>query len=256
MSPMSHSGHDYDHLQKRWEALVARLGWKSTVLLEDSGHPVLAIENEAARRNEGGGIYLSAGVHGDECAPVWGLLEWAEESVESLSDDEPLVILPCLNPYGLVENTRRTQQGVDLNRHFQDKTVPLIERWQRYLEGRYFDLAVNLHEDFDAGGIYLYELTRSDSPGDALLAVCEGIIPRETSSTVDGSDFENGLLKRETTEAEIQRVVDEDLDGWPEAIYLYMNHSKDAYTFETPSEMDLERRIEAHRVFLSAVIPK
>ncbi len=250
MPALTHSGHDYKILKSRWEALSERNGWKVTELSKEGGHPVLVIENAAASEKQPGGLYVSAGVHGDECAPVWGLLQWAEESGNAeYFADHPLVILPCLNPYGLVENTRLDSCGIDLNRNFQNTDVPLIKAWQQYLDGRSFCTALNLHEDFDAGGIYLYELTRSESVGDTLLAACEEVIPRESADSVDGSEFVNGLLSR--TEG-IEKVVEEDLDGWPETIWFYLHQATDSFTFETPSEMDLDRRIEAHHRFVES----
>ena len=253
MGSLGHSGHDYKSLSERWERLVKAKGWHLSVLSEQNGFPVFVIENEASKEKQSGGVYLSAGVHGDECAPVWGLLEWAEENLASFGN-KPVLIFPCLNPYGLIENTRRDGDGVDLNRHFQNKEISLIAAWQKFLEGRCFDLAVNLHEDYDASGIYLYELARSASPGHQLLAACEDLIPRETAAVVDGSDFDNGLLRHEPDDEEMRRIVEEDLDGWPEAIYLYLHHVRDSFTFETPSELDLERRIATHRRFLEAVV--
>ena len=248
-----HSGHDYEKLLARWKSLTQRIGWKCSLLSEESALPVLVIQNEAAAEARGGGHYLSAGVHGDECAPVWGLLEWAEAHLANMKSS-PVVIFPCLNPYGLIKNTRRDGQGIDLNRSFQDSKIPLVAKWQEFLSGRSFDVAVNLHEDYDTAGIYLYELARSAPTGDFHLSACEEIIPRETADVVDGSDFENGLLRRDTSEEEMQRIVEEELDGWPEAIYLYLNHVRDSFTFETPSERGLEKRIATHRRFLEAVL--
>lgn len=250
---LEHSGHDYEELLDRWKSLIQRIGWKSCLLFEESAIPVLVIHNEAADEALEGGYYLSAGVHGDECAPVWGLLEWAEAHLANMKSS-PVVIFPCLNPYGLIKNTRQDRHGIDLNRYFQDSRIPLIAKWQEFLSGRCFDVAINLHEDYDAAGIYLYELASSAPQGDSYLAACEEIIPRETAEVVDGSDFENGLLRRETSEEEMQRIAEEELDGWPEAIYLYLNHVKDSFTFETPSERDLEKRIATHRRFLEAVM--
>tara|TARA_R110002096_G_scaffold46589_2_gene124288 strand:+ start:475 stop:1248 length:774 start_codon:yes stop_codon:yes gene_type:complete len=255
MAILEHSGHDFDRLRARWESFAKQESWDLTIISEEAGYPVMAIENKAAKEEIGGGVYLSAGVHGDECAPVWALLEWAENRGRELSETgRPFTVMPCLNPYGLVENTRKDHRGVDLNRSFHDTGVPMIAAWQKFLEGTCFDVAVNLHEDYDVGGIYLYELARSASIGDHLLSACEGIIPRETAADVDGSDFENGLMQREIDEAEMRRVVGEDLDGWPEAIWLFLDHATDAFTFETPSEMALEHRIKAHRSFLDAVV--
>lgn len=245
-----HSGHDYETLLKRWESVGERDDLSLKVLCEVGGYPVLVIENEQAAAGEPGGIYLSAGVHGDECAPVWALLQWAESDPAALRS-RPLVIFPCLNPHGFVGNTRRDHRGIDLNRCFENADCPLIASWQRFLEGRHFEVALNLHEDYDAGGIYLYELSRGASPGEGFLAVCEGLIPREMASVVDGSDFHRGLLSRS---GDLEKVVEEELGGgYPEAILLFLKYAANAFTFETPSELDLLLRIQTHHAFIEAV---
>ncbi len=250
---LPHSGHDYELLRRRWEVVAERSGVVLKVLDKAGELPVLVIENEAAAAGEPGGIYLSAGVHGDECAPVWALLQWFESDPEVLRR-LPVVIFPCLNPHGFVENTRRDQAGVDMNRSFENTDHPVIGSWQAFMQGRRFDLAVNLHEDYDAGGIYLYELVRGDSMGHELLSACEAIIPRELAGTVDGSDFHDGLLTRS---GDLEKVVEEDLGGgYPEAILLFLRYSRHSYTFETPSEFDLIRRIKAHQAFLEAAVTR
>jgi hypothetical protein len=35
---------------------------------------------------------------------------------------------------------------------------------------------------------------------------------------------------------------------------LYMDHTEDSFTFETPSELELSRRIAAHREFLDEIL--
>lgn len=246
----SHSGHDYEVLRRRWEIVGERGELSLKVFCEVGGYPVLVLENARAAAGESGGLYISAGVHGDECAPVWALLQWAE-SDPSIFRTAPLVIFPCLNPHGLVENTRRDHRGIDLNRCFEDTDDPLIRAWQTFLEGRHFEVAVNLHEDYDAGGIYLYELARGDSPGNKLLEACEELIPREMASKVDGSDFHNGLLSHS---GDLQKLVEEELGGgYPEAILLFLKYAENSFTFETPSEFDLLVRIQTQEVFIAAV---
>ncbi len=246
---LPHSGHDFTLLLSRWEAVVERGGVELRILGEAGGYPFVVIENEMSAARDPGGIYLSAGVHGDECAPVWALLQWMESDPEILRR-LPVVVFPCFNPSGFVENIRQDHSGIDLNRCFENINHPVIGSWQNYMKGRQFDLALNLHEDYDAGGIYLYELARGNSMGNQLLAGCEKIIPRETASNVDGSDFMNGLLTRSS---DLERVVEEELGGgYPEAILLFLRYSENSYTFETPSEFDLIRRIEAHQAFLEA----
>lgn len=244
--------HNYAVLMDRWEVLTKRNGWHSTELSREADYPILAIENDAAKEATSGGVYISAGVHGDECAPNWALLDWAETlGTSELLGDRPLVILPCLNPHGLVENTRLDPHGVDLNRNFQNADLPLIKAWQEFLRGRRFEIAINLHEDYDSDGIYLYELSHSKSIGDRLLSACEALIPRETTNEIDGTEMVHGLLKRT---GDIEQIAEKELGGWPESVWLHLKHATDAFTFETPSEMDLDKRIKAHRRFIEAAI--
>jgi protein MpaA len=250
MSGSSVSPHDYGALLDRWKALSAQGELRLDTLCEVDGDPVFHLENERAVRGENGGLYLSTGVHGDECAPVWALLEWAA-SDPAVLHDRPVTLFPCLNPAGFRANTRFDGFGTDLNRSFTDRSHPVIGAWQESMSGRRYDLALNLHEDYDANGIYLYELTRRESVGHTLLSACEGILPRETSAQIDGSEFDRGLLVRS---GDIERVVEEQLGGgYPEAILLFLRHAESSFTFETPSERDLSLRIAAHRAFLDAV---
>ncbi len=249
---MKHSGHDVGLLLEHWELLEKKHGWQRHELGRAGDYPIFALMNKPAASGNQGGLYVSTGVHGDECAPPWGLLEWAESEPEVLCDF-PVVIIPCFNPLGLIENTRCNGEGIDLNRNFQNQDIPLMANWQLFMEGRKFQLALNLHEDYDATGIYLYEIADDGSPGDGFLSACQDIIPRETADSVDGSEFKNGLLSHDPDSEDLRRIVKEDLGGgMPEAIYLYLEHTRNSFTFETPSEMDQALRIAAHRRFLEA----
>lgn len=248
MSPLPPgSGHDYPALLERWLSLAQNHALDLQSLCEVRGYPVLALQNEAAARGAAGGLYVSAGVHGDECAPVWALLEWAESALSALTDT-PIVLFPCLNPVGLMENTRRDADGLDLNRHFGTADHYLIGPWQRFLQGRRFERSLHLHEDYDAMGIYLYELTRGTPCGEPYLEACESLIPRERAERIDGNPFVRGLFAHS---GDLEAHVADHLGGgYPEAIQLFLHHSKVSYTFETPSERDLNLRIAAQRAFL------
>lgn len=251
-----HQSHDWLVLQERWHAVAGEADLRLETVHEEDGRSVLVLENTLAATGEGEGLYLSAGVHGDECAPVLGLLEWAESS-PWVFEEVPVTIFPCLNPRGLAENSRRDSGGRDLNRAFHDPAVPLIGAWQERIAGRRFWVAANLHEDYEAGGIYLYELVREqgESRGEGLLRACEGIIPREGNAEVDGSPVEKGLISRASDPASLRELVDRELEGGcPEAIQLFLHHTGCSLTFETPSEFDLPRRVAAHRAFLEAVV--
>ncbi|MEM6916430.1 MAG: succinylglutamate desuccinylase/aspartoacylase family protein [Verrucomicrobiota bacterium] len=182
---MENSGHDVAKLLSLWEGFEDSMGWQRKDLGRAGDFPVFALSNERASQGEAGGLYISTGVHGDECAPPWALLNWISSHPEILTE-MPLVLIPCFNPVGLVENTRSDGEGIDLNRSFQNRELPLIAAWQDFLAGRKFRMALNLHEDYDAAGIYLYEIADDGSPGDSFLEACQGLIPRETAESVDG----------------------------------------------------------------------
>lgn len=242
-----HSAHDHPALLERWRKAVRRAGLELEIFFETDGHPVTVVRNRGALDLEPGGLYVSAGVHGDECAPVWGLLEWFESQPEALSRI-PVTLFPCLNPAGLLQNTRLDGSGNDLNRSFTDTGIGVIDAWQRLMEGSRFELSLNLHEDYDTRGIYLYELTRRESCGEKLLSSCERILPREESAEIDGTSFHRGLVVR--TEGIEELVAGQLGGGYPEAILLFLRFCETSLTFETPSEAGLDLRIEAHRAFL------
>ena len=250
MTALTHSAHDFQALVAAWERTSAELGLRLGIVHEADGRPVLVVENELSAAGRQGGLYLSAGVHGDECAPVWALLQWAASAPPALRQ-RPVLLLPCLNPFGFEQNLRLDACGVDLNRSFADESHPLVGAWRSLLAGRRFDLAASLHEDYDARGVYLYELSRGEPQGAGFLTACEDILPRETAEFIDGMPFVDGLARRD---GEISDLVSERLGGgWPESIVLFLDFAETALTFETPSEADLGLRIAAHRAFLDAL---
>lgn len=247
----SHSAHNYDALMDRWGAVAEAAGWKAEILVEHGGYPVVGFCSRG-EWDDDTGLYVSAGVHGDEPAPVLGLLEWAEKNVRMLGE-RSVMVFPCINPWGLVENRRSDHEGRDLNRLFDKSSPPLIKAWRNFVGERKFHLALNLHEDYDAQGIYVYELGRRGRDlGEPILEKCKKIIPIHGGPEIDGSPFENGVLARKQ---DFQDIVDKKLEGGvPEAIYLRMHHAQFALTFETPSEFSLYDRVRAQRRFLEAAI--
>ena len=76
-----HRAHDSVLLARRWAALAKRSGLKWRRFATAGEFPVHAAESPGRPGDGRATIYLSAGVHGDEAAAPWGLLEWAEEHV-------------------------------------------------------------------------------------------------------------------------------------------------------------------------------
>ena len=234
----AHRVHDYRHLVARWRKAARAAGLKLEAFAQAGDYPIYAL---GTRDHSDGGLYVSAGIHGDEPAATEGLIQWAEARLPALVRGRltlPLLILPCLNPWGLVNNRRTDEQGEDLNRIFDRDNVSPIRELKRLFARRRFDLTLHLHEDYDARGTYIYELNRhAPDWGEDLLAHCRGALPIEQRRIIEGRNFPRGVLLR-------RRNLD--LPFCPEAVLLYHHHAPHVITFETPSEFSLARRVRAH----------
>jgi hypothetical protein len=240
----SQRSHDYGELMRRWKRVARSAGLREEVFHVAGGMDVVAFET--GEDSGGESIYVCAGVHGDEPAGVLGLLEWAEEHVATLRSSD-LLILPCFNPWGLVNNSRSDHRGKDLNRQFHSRHDPHIVHWRKYLAGRRFRLCLTLHEDYDAQGLYVYEVARTGLElGEALLRGCRNQIETDPRKNIEGLRAVNGVIRRKT-----RRVPD--LPGLPEALVLFHEHTDHSMTFESPSEFSLFRRVGAQKAFLEGV---
>ena len=245
MSLTGHHSHDYAHLMRNWRKLASSARLKISRFAMDDDLPVFSVSTPTKRGDQRDTIYLSAGVHGDEPAPPWGLLEWAEENIKLLSEHR-FLIFPCFNPHGLINNTRMNQRGEDINRTFHDLRDPLIAAWGKIMDGRCVSLSMSLHEDYDAQGCYIYELSnRQEAVGARILRDCAGIIPTDRRRNIDGRRMKDGLFFR--------RVAPK-LPGVPEAIVLHHLGAPVSLTFESPSEFSLMDRVAVQKKFIQSAL--
>lgn len=239
--------HDYGHLVARWKRIARGAGLKLATLARVGEHPIYYLRS---RGNLDGGFYVSAGIHGDEPAGPEALALWAEANLASLVRAErplPLFILPCLNPWGLVENRRTDRAGRDLNRAFHRRVSPVREL-RRVIADERFALGLALHEDYDGRGVYLYEVNGSPPDiGAALLRACTSkTMPIDGRRQIEDFPFKNGLLRR--------RILPQDVTVHPEALAVYPRHAPRFLTFETPSEFSLALRVKAHVRLIGACV--
>lgn len=205
-------------------------------------YPVYRVRTPERLGREGG-LYVSAGIHGDEPAAPDALALWGESRLPALMRRKrplPLMILPCLNPWGLVNNRRTDARDRDLNRLFDRVNISPIRELKQLLVGWRFAFGLSLHEDYDARGIYGYELHGHPPDwGAQILRACADIIPVDPRKWIEGRSFKNGLMLRRR---DLERIP-----LHPENIYLHLqNHCAHTLTFETPSEFSLAKRIQTH----------
>lgn len=238
-----HRSHDYRNLIARWRAVAKKADLVMAPWVTVSGYRIYVLRSKGRARP--GGIYLSAGIHGDEPAGTEGLITWAEQNTATLRK-MPVMIFPCLSPWGLVNNSRLDSDGRDLNRMFRDTSFEFVAKWTALMEGRVFDVALCLHEDYDGQGCYLYEpLVGPPHWGEELVALAPPCVPVESRREIDGRKAARGVVRVE--------LRPDDFPLLPEAARLHREHSRRSFTLETPSEFDLGKRVEVQMRVITEV---
>lgn len=190
-------------------------------------------------------ILITGGMHGDEPAGVEAVLQFLERDNTTLLKSFSFLVIPCINPYGYVHNTRETRGGVDINRAFEAEDVAEVILVKKAIAQAQFSLAIDFHEDYDATGFYLYEGKRDEKyigPDLATAAKTIGPIDPEDPGE-DAPDLAEGVYKVAT--------------AWgTEGLtpYLLHFHSEHVIISETPTAWQLEQRAALHLTILDTAL--
>ena len=190
-------------------------------------------------------VLLTGGVHGDEPAGVEAVLQFLERDNTALLKNFSFVIIPCINPYGYVHNTRENRGGIDINRSFETDDVTEVAIIKKVLDQTEFSLAIDFHEDYDATGFYLYEGNRDEKYiGTKLATAAKAIGPIDPDDPgEDAPDLAEGVYKV--------------ANSWGTqglAPYLLHFHSEHVIISETPTAWSLEQRIALHLTILDTAL--
>lgn len=228
------------------EAILARLSWlgpapqwRREIIGWQRDLPIAAFRKDATVSGQGK-LYLSAGIHGDEPAGPLALIDLLEAGCDFVAGE--VWVFPVLAPDALRAGSRTNIHGVDLNRDYRNPRTDEVRAHLAALSvAGPFDLALCLHEDWEAQGSYIYELNRSGRPGiaEVLLGAMAAHIPPDPRKEIDGRPASDGIIRP------VIRAADR--PDWPEAIFLSELHCPLVYTLETPSGFELDRRIAAQK---------
>lgn len=233
---------DYTRFTERLEFLSSSHTRIETVGVVDdySIYRVSLEAGQGAKKN----ILIAGGIHGDEPAGPASVLRFLERDNTSLLERFNFLILPCINPYGYVHNTRENKRGIDLNRSFEETGIAEVDIAKETIAGQRFDFCIDFHEDWEAKGVYLYEGQRDEQwIGLEITHQIEKIGP------IDGEVGESDLP--------IADGVFQVDPAWGDAglaPYLFHFSTDHVMICETPTSWSLDRRTAAHLTALDAAL--
>ena len=249
----------YNDVAAAWRALrlrtgvrireVACVGAPRTLLLAELGDPRLPV------------VTISAGIHGDEPAGVWALRSLVADGL--LDPRYGYRLWPCFNPTGFDAGTRVNAEGTDVNRSFgRGGSSPEAKAILTANRDRVFALSIDLHEDHEATGFYLYETAPSSRPSSYAGAVTAGL--REAGFPLQPLDpgYELGPPGSEVAQSRGLGAVVVDAPretpffggALPLGLVLVRRAVPCALTFETPLARPTAERVAMHRVAVVAAL--
>ena len=190
-------------------------------------------------------VLITGGMHGDEPAGVEAVLQFLERDNTALLKNCSFLVIPCINPYGYVHNTRETVGGIDINRAFETEDVAEVAIVKEALGQTQFSLAIDFHEDYDATGFYIYEGKRDEKYiGPKLATAAKTIGPIDPDDPgEDAPDLAEGVYKVATSWG-TQGLTP----------YLLHFHSEHVIISETPTVWQLEQRVALHLTILDTAL--
>jgi murein peptide amidase A len=227
--------------------LARQAGWRSDCFLQSAEFCLPAYHRPVSQVQKR--LYLSAGIHGDEPAGPLAMVELVRknrwpESVE-------VWLCPCLNPSGFMRNTRENASGLDLNRQYHSPDAPEVRAHVDWLTQQPdFDVTLCLHEDWEAHGFYVYELSVGGSVllGEEIVRRVAEVCPIDYSPLIEGREAHGGVI-RPSLDLTLR-------PQWPEAFYLMNHKTRLSCTLEAPSDFPLGTRVAALVAGVEAVLDR
>ena len=243
----------YAEIIERLRSIVDEFGGTLTARAEADGYPLYHVELQGPAGSPR--FLLSAGIHGEEPGAPVGLLDWFEHAASRWLNVFSIEAFPCLNPYGYERGVRCDAAGRDLNRCFREEDPPpAIAMVRSTCASRRYAMAVDMHEDCDYLGFYLYErLADGPAVAPALLARVSMEGPVSYGEEGDDPPIEKGLVRLQDPRGVPLEQLAQGRDRWPLAFYLY--HVADhVITVETPGQQPLRLRARMQRAAVETAL--
>lgn len=107
------------------------------------------------------------------------------------------------------------------------------------IESRFFKLTIELHEDYESNGYYIFQ--KSNNPygidlGYKIIEVVKDIMPINLNKIIDDNEAEKGLIHK-TKPINL-------MEWWPMAGYSLAMKTDHSFTFETHTRLPMEVRVK------------
>jgi len=195
-------------------------------------------------------VLISAGIHGDEPAGVETIYSFLKKKdYQKYSEEWEITLVPCVNPFGYEANARENHDGVDLNRKFNSSSPPKEVVLAQKLFDSPFDLTIELHEDIDSSGYYLFHSRASGCPPlpvSEILKNVQTVMPINLDSEIDEIQANGGVIERVG--------IDDTMDWWPMAFYSLSKGTQTCLTLETGTQFSMETRVSAHLIAIKTAL--
>ena len=231
---------DYSNLIRRLQQLD--LPHKIIGAVDDNPIYLFKLQSQSCNPKQ---ILITGGVHGDEPAGVEAAIKFLTRDNNELLNHFTFVVIPCINPYGYINDTRENRNKVDINRSFEKDDVLETEIVKGAISNMKFAMTIDFHEDYEAKGFYLYEgIQNEEYLGPQITNVVKSIGPIDTEdSGEDTTAITQGVYK-----------VASKWGAQGLAPYLLHYHSDHVIIPETPTVLELDQRVALHLGILDTAL--
>ena len=178
-----------------------------------------------------------AGVHGDEIAGHFTIVELLKNPKKYLSPDINYSIFPVVNPTGFDLRKRFDDDSRDLNcldkRTLKSKNYKEIRAFYNSLKKESFDVFISFHEDLDQTKFYSYVFEKSKEPlyREIINSVKKTTPIWKTDKIYGNQSDQHGL------------IINEHDRSLEDSLYC-RNMAKASLATETPGKLPLSKRIK------------
>lgn len=232
--------HRFEGIKNNFEDTCNKNGSAFGVLAKDAkGNDIFYCKTPDC---EGKKIVITAGLHGDEPAGPYGILDYfANSKFKGIN----VLLIPVFNPDGLVKDKRRDATNKDLNRQWNKESKVIVKNAKDFIEDFKPDFLISLHEDATVDGFYFYPSKGvNDDIVDWVHRFLYSKMDPVMKSKVHGDKVDDGVVTK-------MKKAPKDYASMET---YFANQGIPNITLEIPSRLDLNNRISVYSDLLKNFI--